>query len=210
MKRIFSIAVALILISTGAQAGIISGDERIGVRSGGLFQQLQPFFGKQRVPIACTAVYRPDGSRNCIYDDGTNGFTGPVRTNPVPIACTGLYRPDGSRNCIYADGTGGTFGPAGPIWSNITGEGQDLSSFACTTGYFQDGRRNCNFPTGGNAGGVITIANPVTCTLRETPDGIVSDCSRPTTTPNQVPAPGGLLLMLAGLGLIARKKHASA
>lgn len=62
-------------------------------------------------------------------------------------------------------------------------------------------------PGSNAASSTIQIPNPTICTLTQMPDGTVVGSCAPVNSPNEVPAPNGLLVMMAALlGFAFRRK----
>ena len=193
MLKIIAVAAPIVLSATFASAGVVGSDAK--------FDNIQP---TRSAEIVCTDVYRPDGSRNCRTILPETPSIDPLEEltvepgsifdyirspGPVPIVCTDAYFADGSRNCLFDDVVAS---PINPI--------------TCTLRQTADGRLvdSC-----GPTAGPIEIPNPITCTLTQTADGqLVNSCGPVSTNPvNQVPAPGGLVLILAGLGIAMRLRQ---
>lgn len=193
MWKIIAVAAPIALSASFASAGLVGSDESIGN-----IQQ------SERGQTVCTNVYNADGTRNCRtilpetpsidpLDELTvtpgSVFDEIQPTGAVPIACTNRWNPDGSRTCLFDDAVAT---PINPI--------------TCTLRQTADGRLvdSC-----GPTAGPIEIPNPITCTLTQTADGQLADsCGPVSTNPvNQVPAPGGLLVILAGLAIAMRLRQ---
>ncbi len=184
-------------------------------------------------PITCTLRQTPEGLVDSCAPTDTSGVT----TIPNPITCTLRQTPEGLVDSCAPTDTNEVITIANPItctlsitpsgivdvcapepdlevndrvsiWDEIAKNPTPQTPIACTGWYSPDGDRNCLYDDGSRVG-VSPINNPITCTLRQTPDGLVDSCA-PTNGHNQVPAPGGLLLILAALGMAVRKKFAAA
>lgn len=209
MIRIVSLAVAASVVSTVASAGIVSdAGSALGAGVGNATDERRiciQSLGPDGLVDSCSPTSAVEiGELSPLLNQITGG--GDRR---VPIACTGWYGPDGAQNCIYGDAVEAptcavSLGPNGlvdtcsltpsdievgdlsPFWDAIVSGGEDSRvPIACTAWYGPDGARNCTY-------------------------GEFEDPALPQEgVSNQVPAPGGLLLILAGLGFALRKKISS-
>lgn len=220
MIRLIFLSAGIMLATTASNAGVLSSsDDGITV------------LNKDR--ITCTLRQTPDGLVDSCSPTDTSGVTtianpirctlrqtpegiidscAPIDTNDVttianPIRCTLSLTPSGIVD-VCAPAPDLEIDDRVSIWDAIAKNPTPQVPIACTHRYSPDGESTCLFDDGTRVG-ASPINNPITCTLRQTPDGLVDSCV-PSNGSNQVPAPGGLLLILAALGMAVRKKFAAA
>lgn len=121
---------------------------------------------------------------------------------------SGFDAVEGLRGAVFEPGTV----PADnrklpPLWEAATETLDATGPLACSTRFLPDGSETCAGAF--NTAGITLLEPPVVCAFRETPEGVVGSCA-PVDAPNEVPAPGGLLVMMAAVAFAVRRKFRAA
>lgn len=163
------------------------------------------------------------------YKEFVNGKIQMIRTCAVALAIT-ITSTTAFADIIPSDQTFAPTERYTPVPTGISAEQQGsfnpllqgFQSFANTPDWTAANSGNelwTDALQGQRNAGSFAIPNPVICSLVEQPDGTVSGSCAPINPPtsgpvaggaNGVPAPGGLLLMLAAAGFALRKKFTAA